>query len=166
MLKFDLFENYVVSKSLMNVINQMNMKRYLYCHLSTSPRKPYLITWQSNFTKVKIIFRIDHSYTQLPHVQTSGMIVKNSGFLGKSCRYQMQLEALGGEGDAMNPFNGDQGPIPWTLELYSSFTGSEEPLQQLTIDKKIYFYFNWVPIRSSTEDLILFLYYLPELFLC
>lgn len=70
------------------------------------------------------------------------MIVKNSGFPGKSCRYQMQLEALEGEGGAMNLFNGDQGPIPWILELYSSFTGSGETLQQLTIDKKIYFYFN------------------------
>lgn len=109
MLKFDLFENYVVNKSLMNVINQMNMKRYLYCHLSTSPRKPYLITWQSNFTKVKIIFRIDHSYTQLPHVQTSGMIVKNSGFLGKSCRYQMQLEVLGEKGMQWTPLMGTRG---------------------------------------------------------
>lgn len=54
----------------------------------------------------------------------------------------MQLEALEGEGGAMNLFNGDQEPIPWILELYSSFTGSRETLQQLTIDKKIYFYFN------------------------
>ena len=68
--------------------------------------------------------------------------------------------------------DGVQGWILWKHELYRSLTGSKQPLQQLTTDKRMYLQFNCPQLDLQQDDdsatvwNILLSYYLPEVFCC